>query len=74
MSNFYDTDLQMRQIFSWTCNQFYDANLHSDLHTDLLADLQDNLQDLHNLQEIYRQICKQYNIGEFRPIHKLFFS
>ena len=39
------------------------TNLHSDLHTDLLADLQDNLQDL---QEIYRQICKQYNIGESR--------
>ena len=22
-SNFYDTDLHMKQIFSWTCYQFY---------------------------------------------------
>ena len=41
-------------------------DLHSDLHPDLLVDLQDNL------QEIYKQICRQYNIGESRQTHKFF--
>ena len=40
--------------------------LHANLHLDLHTDLQNNLQDLQNLQQIYRQICRGYNIGESR--------
>ena len=56
----YETDLQS------DLQPILRTNLHSDLHTDLLADLQDNLQDLQDLQEIYKQICRQYNTGESR--------
>ena len=68
MSNFQMADLQS------DFQPILHANLHSDLHTDLLVDLQ--RQSTHkiymHLQQIYRQICRQYNIGESRPTHKFF--
>ena len=68
-----NTDLQTTDLQS-DLQPILCANLHSDLHIDLPVDLQNNLhinlQDLQDLQEIYKQICRRYNIGESRQSRK----
>ena len=66
-SNFHMIQIFRWQIFSWTCNQFY-VQIYIQIYTQIYQQICRTIymQDLQDLQEIYKQICRQYNIGESR--------